>query len=359
MSRVYNFSAGPSVLPEKVLKDVQTNLLDYNGCGMSVLEMSHRSKEYSKIHTEAKQNLKKLMVIPDDYEILFMGGGATLQFSAIPLNLKKNGKADFMITGSWAKKAYKEAAKFLDAQVAKSSEDDNFTFIPKTVKDDFRLDADYVHICANNTIYGTAYSDFPDTNNVPLVADLSSNILSKKIDVNKCSLIYAGVQKNIAPAGMAIVIIKKDMIQQDRDDIPTYLNYAIHAENDSLYNTPPAFQIYFAGEVFKYLLDLGGLDEIEKINMRKAKLLYDFIDESSLFKSPVKEEDRSIMNVVFVTGDETKDKKFIEEAKTEGLVQLSGHRSIGGMRASIYNAMSEEGIKKLIDFMSKFEKGNK
>jgi phosphoserine aminotransferase len=358
LNRVYNFSAGPSMLPLSVLRKVQSEFLNYNGSGMSVLELSHRSNEYDGIHDTAKKNLKKLMDIPDAYEILFLQGGATLQFSAIPLNLQNAGKADYIITGSWADKAYKEAAKILDAKIVASSKEKNYSYIPKVENSSFRKDIDYVHITLNNTIYGTKFNYIPETKEIPLVCDLSSGILSDEINVSKFGLIYAGAQKNIGPAGLTVVIIKKDLIK-DNKNIPTYLSYKTHMENNSLYNTPPVFSIYFAGKVFKNLLDMGGLSVLKKLNHKKAELLYDFIDSSSLFSSPVNRTDRSIMNVVFITGDEKLDKKFIEEAKNVGLVNLNGHRSIGGMRASIYNAMPIEGVEKLILFMKKFERENK
>ena len=358
--RVYNFSAGPSMLPEKVLKDVQSGLLNYEGSGESVMEMSHRSKEFTAIIEDAEANLRDLLEIPEEFKVLFLQGGATTQFSMVPMNLMTGShKADYAVTGSWAKKAAKEAEKFGDVKIVASSEDDNFTFIPKFGKEDVREDADYVHICMNNTIYGSHYPYVPDTGKRTLVADMSSCILSERIDFSKFGLIYAGVQKNVAPAGAAIVIVRKDLIGNAPADCPVYLNYKTHADKDSLYNTPPCFTIYVAGEVFKYLKSLGGIDAMHEIDVRKAAKLYDFIDASDLFTAPVRKEDRSIMNVVFVTGDDEKDKKFIAEAKEEGMINLGGHRSIGGMRASIYNAMPEEGVDKLIAFMEKFEKENR
>ena len=357
--RVYNFSAGPSILPEEVLRSVADSMSDYDNTGMSVMEMSHRSKTYEKIRDDAEANLRKLMGISDEYDVLFIQGGATLQFAMIPLNLKtSNAKADFLITGSWADKAQKEAAKFLDAKIVASSKDSTYSYIPKVSASDFRPDADYVHITYNNTIYGTKFPYIPDTNGVPLVTDMSSSILSEAIDVNKFDLIYAGAQKNIGPAGMVIVIIKKELVGKAGSDVPTYLDYKIHADNDSMYNTPPAWCIYVAGEVFKLLLEKGGLEAMEKTNKEKAALLYDYIDSSKLFNAPAAKEDRSLMNVVFVTGSDELDKKFIAEAKEYDLMQLSGHRSIGGMRASIYNAMPVEGVQKLVEFMKKFEAEN-
>jgi phosphoserine aminotransferase len=357
--RVYNFSAGPSMLPVEVMKDAAAQMLDYEGSGMSVMEMSHRSKPFEKIIQEADANLRVLLGIPDDYDVLFVQGGGTLAFAMMPLNLMTgSGKADFIITGQWAEKAYKEAAKFGDARAVASSKEQNFSFIPKTQASDFRKDADYVHIAWNNTIYGTKFPAVPDIGGLTLVTDMSSSILSEKIDVSKFGCIYAGAQKNIGPAGLTIIIIKKELVGRAKADIPTYLDFKIHADNGSLYNTPPAWCIYVAGEVFKYLLAGGGIDAVERINRRKAGKLYDYIDGSKLYTAPAAKEDRSLMNVVFVTGDEALDKKFVTEAKDEGLVQLGGHRSIGGMRASIYNAMPEEGVDKLIDFMKRFEAAN-
>ena len=357
--RVYNFSAGPSMLPEEVLKNVAETISDYDNTGMSVMEMSHRSKPFEKIRDDAESNLRKLMGIPDDYDVIFVQGGATLQFAAIPLNIKSSeGKADFLITGSWAEKACQEASKFLDAKIVASSKESTYSYIPKVGPEDFRKDADYVHMTQNNTIYGTKFPYIPDTGGVPLVVDMSSSILSEVIDVSKFDLIYAGAQKNIGPAGMTIVIIKKELVGKAGKDVPTYLDYKVHADNDSLYNTPPAWCIYVAGEVFKLLLEKGGIEAMEKINKDKAAKLYDYIDGSKLYSAPAAKEDRSLMNVVFVTGSEDLDKKFVAEAKEYDLIQLSGHRSIGGMRASIYNAMPVEGVDKLIEFMKKFEAEN-
>lgn len=359
-NRVYNFSAGPSVLPLEVLEQVQKDLLNYEGSGQSVMEMSHRSKEYQKIIDDAEANLRELMNIPDNYKVLFVQGGGTLQFAMVPLNLLRNSKkADYVLTGTWAKKAYKEAVKFGDIKVAASSEDDKFTWVPKIKKEDIREDADYVYITTNNTIYGTKFNYVPETGDIPLVADMSSNILSEVVDVSKFGVIWAGAQKNVGPAGATIVIIREDLIGFADASVPTYLDYKIHADNGSMYNTPPCFSIYVAGEVFKHLKSIGGIEEMERRNKAKAKLLYDYIDESKLFSCPVAEEDRSLMNVVFVTGDAELDKKFIAEAKEKGMINLAGHRSIGGMRASIYNAMPEEGVIALVDFMKKFEEENK
>ena len=357
--RAFNFSAGPSMLPIDVIKKVASELDNYEGCGESVMEMSHRSAEFKKILADAEQNLRDIMKIPDNYKVLFMQGGATLQFSAIPLNLGVGSKkADYIITGSWSKKALKEASKYLDAKAVASSEESVFSYIPKVAKNDFRSDADYVHITYNNTIYGTHYVDEPDTGDIPLVADMSSCILSEAVDVSKFALIYAGAQKNIGPAGTTIVIIREDFLGKAAADVPTYLDYKIHADNDSAYNTPPCFAIYVAGEVFKHIKKLGGVSEVERINKGKAAKLYDYIDNSKLYKCPTVKEDRSLMNVVFVTGDEALDKEFVAEAKKQNLHNLGGHRSIGGMRASIYNAMPEEGIDKLIAFMKEFEKAH-
>ena len=357
--RVYNFSAGPSMLPVDVLKGAADNMLDYEGAGMSVMEMSHRSKPFEKIINEAEANLRALLGIPDDYDVLFVQGGATLAFAMVPLNLMTgSGKADFIVTGSWAEKALKEAAKFGDARAVASSKEENYSIIPKVPAGEFRQDADYVHITWNNTIYGTKYPDVPDTGGLALVTDMSSSILSERIDVSKFGCVYAGAQKNIGPAGLTIIIIRKGLVGRAKADVPTYLDFKTHADNGSLYNTPPAWCIYIAGEVFKGLLAGGGIEEKERANKRKAGKLYDFIDGSKLYTAPVEAADRSLMNVVFVTGDEALDKKFVAEAKGEGLVQLNGHRSIGGMRASIYNAMPEEGVDRLIDFMKRFEAAN-
>lgn len=348
------------MLPVEVLEKVQKDLLNYEGSGQSVMEMSHRSKEYQKIIDDAEADLRELMHIPDNYKVLFVQGGGTLQFAMVPLNLLRNSKkADYVLTGTWAKKAYKEACKYGDIRVIASSEDDKFTWVPKITKEDVREDADYAYITTNNTIYGTKYNYIPETGNVPLVADMSSNILSEEIDVSKFGMIWAGAQKNVGPAGVTIVIVREDLIGFAGAEVPTYLDYKIHADNGSMYNTPPCFSIYVAGEVFKYLKSIGGIAEMERRNREKAQMLYDFIDSSRLFSCPVAKEDRSLMNVVFVTGDAELDKKFIALAKENGMINLSGHRSIGGMRASIYNAMPKEGVAALVDFMRKFEEENK
>ncbi len=358
--RVYNFSAGPSVLPLEVLEKVQKDLLNYEGSGQSVMEMSHRSAVYQKIIDDAEADLRELMGIPDNYKVLFVQGGGTMQFAMVPLNLLRNSKkADYVLTGTWAKKAYKEACKYGDIRVIASSEDDKFTWVPKIKKEDIREDADYVYITTNNTIYGTKFNYVPETGDIPLVADMSSNIMSEEVDVSKFGMIWAGAQKNVGPAGVTIVIVREDLIGFADEKVPTYLDYKIHADNGSMYNTPPCFSIYVAGEVFKYLKSIGGIKEMERRNVAKANLLYDYIDSSKLFSCPVAKEDRSLMNVVFVTGDADLDKKFIAEAKEKGMINLAGHRSIGGMRASIYNAMPEEGVRALVDFMKAFEEENK
>ena len=360
MSRVYNFSAGPSMLPEKVLEIAAKQMLDYEGSGMSVMEMSHRSKVYDEIIKTAEADLRDLMSIPDNYKVLFLQGGASSQFAMIPLNLMtKNKKADYVITGQWSKKAYSEANIYGTARKVASSEDKTFCYIPKLDKSMFDPEADYVHITLNNTIYGTKFNELPDTGDVPIVADLSSCILSEPVDVSKYGMIYAGAQKNVGPAGVTIVIIREDLIGEAMDITPTMFKYSIHAENESLYNTPPCYGIYVCGLVFKYLKELGGLEEMKKINEAKAKILYDFLDESEMFKGTVVKEDRSLMNVPFITGDDDLNAKFIKEATANGFVNLKGHRSVGGMRASIYNAMPTEGVQALVDFMKKFEAENK
>lgn len=362
-NRVYNFSAGPSMLPLEVIEDAAKNLADYNGCGQSVMEMSHRSKEFETIIKDAEANLREIMNIPDNYKVLFLQGGGTLQFAMVPLNLMtKSGKADYIVTGTWAKKAAAEAKKFGDAKVIASSDDKTFSYIPRVKKEDIRPDADYVYITTNNTIYGTHFCEaaLPDTGDIPLVADMSSCILSEPVDVSRYGLIFAGAQKNVAPAGVTIVIVREDLLGQAAETVPTYLDYKIHADNGSMYNTPPCFAIYIAGEVFKKIKAEGGIAAMNRKDIEKAEKLYNYIDSSELYKCPVEnKDDRSLMNVVFVTGDADLDKKFVAEAKAEGLVNLGGHRSIGGMRASIYNAMPMAGVDKLIEFMKKFEAENK
>ena len=359
MSRVYNFSAGPAVLPEEVLREAAEEMMDYKGSGMSVMEMSHRSKTYDTIIKEAEADLRELMDIPDNYKVLFLQGGASQQFAMIPMNLMKNKKAAYIVTGQWAKKAYKEAQIYGEAVAAASSEDKTFSYIPDCSDLDIPEDADYVYICENNTIYGTKFHKLPNTKGHTLVADVSSCFLSEPVDVKKYGVIYGGVQKNIGPAGVVIVIIREDLITEDvLPNTPTMLKYKTHADADSLYNTPPAYGIYICGKVFKWLKKQGGLSAIKTRNEEKAKILYDFLDESKLFKGTVVKEDRSLMNVPFVTGNEELDAKFVAEAKAAGFENLKGHRSVGGMRASIYNAMPKEGVEKLVAFMREFEKKN-
>lgn len=345
------------MLPLPVLEKAASEMTDYNNSGMSVMEMSHRSSVYDAVIKEAEQNLRKLMNIPDNYKILFLQGGATTQFAAVPLNLMKNGKADYIVSGSFSKKAADEAAKYGEVKILASSKDKNFTYIPYV--DKFSPDADYVHICFNNTIYGTTYNYIPDTGDIPLVADVSSCILSKPIDVTKFGVLYAGAQKNMAPAGLTVVIVREDLLGNARPTTPVMLNWQVQADNGSMYNTPPCYCIYIANLVYKWLLDMGGLTEIQKINEYKAGLLYDYLDRSELFKPTAQKEYRSIMNVCFVTGNEEIDKKFCSEAAKAGLVSIKGHRSVGGMRASIYNAMPVEGVEKLVRFMEEFEKNEK
>ena len=359
MSRVYNFSAGPAVLPEEVLKEAAAEMLDYNGTGMSVMEMSHRSKAYEEIIQGAEQDLRDLMNIPDNYKVLFLQGGASQQFAMIPMNLMKNKVADYIITGQWAKKAYQEAQMYGKANAIASSADETFSYIPDCSDLPISEDADYVYICENNTIYGTKFKTLPNTKGKTLVSDVSSCFLSEPVDVTKYGIIYGGVQKNIGPAGVVIVIIREDLITEDTlPGTPTMLKYKIHADNASLYNTPPAYGIYICGKVFKWLKKMGGLEAMKKRNEEKAKILYDFLDNSKMFKGTVRAEDRSLMNVPFVTGDADLDAKFVKEAKAAGLENLKGHRSVGGMRASIYNAMPKEGVEALVAFMKKFEEEN-
>ena len=359
MSRVYNFSAGPAVLPESVLKSAAEEMLDYKGCGMSVMEMSHRSKVFEEIIKTAESDLRELMHIPDNYKVLFLQGGASQQFAMIPMNLMKNKGADYIVTGQWAKKAYQEAAKYGKVNKIASSEDKTFSYIPDCSDLPISEDADYVYICENNTIYGTKFKELPNTKGKTLVADVSSCFLSEPVDVSKYGIIYGGVQKNIGPAGVVIVIIREDLITEDvLPGTPTMLTYKTHADEDSLYNTPPAYGIYICGKVFQWLKEMGGLEAMKERNERKAKILYDFLDQSKLFKGTVEKKDRSLMNVPFVTGSDELDARFVKEAKAAGLENLKGHRSVGGMRASIYNAMPEEGVQALVDFMKKFEEEN-
>ncbi|MBE6738112.1 MAG: 3-phosphoserine/phosphohydroxythreonine transaminase [Ruminococcaceae bacterium] len=357
MSRVYNFSAGPSVLPESVLKKAADEMMDYQGSGQSVMEMSHRSKVYDAIIKDAEALLREVMEIPDNYKVLFLQGGASSQFAMIPLNLMtKSGKADYVVTGQWAKKAAKEAARYGNVNIVASSEDKTFSYIPKLDKATFTPDADYFHICMNNTIYGTVYNELPDTGDVPLVADISSCILSRKIDVSRFGVLYAGAQKNMAPAGLTVVIIREDLIGNAQEITPTMFNYQTHADNDSMFNTPPCYTIYMAKLVLEWVKnEIGGLDKMYELNQKKADLLYNFLDSSKLFKGTVVAEDRSLMNVPFVTGDADLDAEFIKACTAAGIVNIKGHRSVGGMRASIYNAMPIEGVEKLIEVMKEFE----
>lgn len=360
MNRVYNFSAGPSMLPLPVLEKAAAELVSYGDSGMSVMEMSHRSSDYDAIIKSAQAILRRIMNIPDNYKVLFLQGGASTQFSMIPLNLmNKSGKADYVITGQWAKKAYEEGKHYGDAYEVASSKDKTFSYIPKLTKEMFRPDADYVHITLNNTIYGTKYNNIPDTGDVPLVADISSCILSEKLDVTKFGMLYAGAQKNIGPAGLTVVIIRKDLVGNARDITPVMLNYETHTKAGSMYNTPPTYSIYICKLVLEWLKELGGVSAIEKINKKKAAALYDYLDSSDFFRGTVVKEDRSLMNVPFLSPSDELNKKFIAEAKEAGFVNLAGHRTVGGMRASIYNAMPEEGVEKLVAFMKEFEKNNK
>ena len=360
MHRVYNFSAGPAVLPEEVLREAADEMLDYQGTGMSVMEMSHRSAAFDEIINTEEQDLRDLMGIPDNYKVLFLQGGASQQFAAVPMNLMKNGVADYIVTGQWAKKAYQEAQKYGKAVKVASSEDKTFSYIPDCSDLPIDDDADYVYICENNTIYGTKYKKLPNTKGKTLVADVSSCFLSEPVDVTKYGVIYGGVQKNVGPAGVVIAIIREDLIPEKPavENTPTMLAWKTQADADSLYNTPPCYGIYICGKVFKWLKKMGGLEEMQKRNIAKAKVLYDFLDESKLFKGTVRKEDRSLMNVPFVTGDKDMDAKFIKEATAAGFVNLKGHRTVGGMRASIYNAMPIEGVEKLVAFMKQFEADN-
>ena len=361
MGRVYNFAAGPATLPEEVLREAADEMLDYKGTGQSVMEMSHRSKEFGAIINEAESLLREVMNIPDNYKVLFLQGGASSQFAAIPLNfMNGSGKADYVITGQWAKKAAAEAARYGEVNIVASSADKTFSYIPKLDKSTFTPDADYFYICMNNTIYGTVYHELPDTGDVPLIADISSCFLSEPLDVTKFGMLYGGAQKNVAPAGVTICIIREDLLGKARDICPTMLNYQIHADNGSMFNTPPCYNIYMTKLVLEWIKnEIGGLTKMKELNERKAKLLYDFLDSSEMFKGTVVPEDRSLMNVPFVTGDADLDAKFVAAAKEAGFVNIKGHRSVGGMRASIYNAMPYEGVEKLVAFMKKFEEENK
>lgn len=360
MGRVYNFSAGPAVLPEEVLKEAAAEMLDYNGTGMSVMEMSHRSKAFEEIIQTAEADLRDLMNIPDNYKVLFLQGGASQQFAMIPMNFMKNKVADYIITGQWAKKAWKEACKYGKANAIASSEDKTFSYIPDCSDLPISEDADYVYICHNNTIYGTTYKTEPNTKGKILIADMSSDILSQPVDASKYGMIYFGVQKNVGPAGVVVCIIREDLITEDvLPGTPTMLTYKTHADANSLYNTPPCYGIYICGKVFKWLKKQGGLEAMKARNEKKAKILYDYLDQSEMFKGTVVKEDRSLMNVPFVTGDKDLDAKFVKEAAEAGFVNIKGHRTVGGMRASIYNAMPIEGVEKLVEFMKKFEAENK
>ena len=359
MGRVYNFSAGPAVLPEEVLREAAEEMMDYRGSGMSVMEMSHRSQTFQKIIDTAEADLRELMNIPENYKVLFMQGGASLQFAMIPMNLMKNKKADYIVTGQWAKKAAKEAEKYGDVRVIASSEDATFSYIPDCSDLPVSEDADYVYICENNTIYGTKFQELPNTKGKILVSDVSSCFLSEPVDVTKYGMLYGGVQKNIGPAGVVIAIIREDLITEDTlAGTPTMMKYKTHADAKSLYNTPPAYGIYICGKVFQWLKKRGGLEAVKEYNEKKAKILYDYLDESKMFRGTVVKKDRSLMNVPFVTGDKELDAKFIKEADAAGFKNLKGHRSVGGMRASIYNAMPIEGVEALVEFMKKFEKEN-
>ena len=359
VSRVYNFSAGPAVLPEEVLKEAAAEMLDYKGCGMSVMEMSHRSQVFDDIIKEAEQDLRDLMHIPDNYKVLFLQGGASQQFAMIPMNLMKNKVADYIVTGQWAKKAYQEAQKYGKVNKIATSEDKTFSYIPDCSDLPVSPDADYVYICENNTIYGTKFKTLPNTKGKTLVADVSSCFLSEPVDVTKYGIIYGGVKKNIGPAGMVISIIREDLITDEvLEGTPTMLKFKTHADAGSLYNTPNCYCIYMCGKVFKWLKKMGGLEVMKERNEKKAKLLYDYLDSSKLFKGTVEKDSRSLMNVPFVTGDKDLDAKFVKEAKEAGLENLKGHRTVGGMRASIYNAMPYEGVEALVAFMKKFEEEN-
>ncbi len=360
MARVYNFSAGPSTLPVKVLEEAAADMLDYKGSGQSVMEMSHRSKWFDDIIKEAEALMRELYNVPDNYKVLFLQGGASAQFSAIPLNfMNGTGKADYIITGQWAKKAYQEAQKYGDVVAAASSADKTFTYIPKTKPSDFREDVDYVYICYNNTIYGTVYKEVPDVGNRTLIADVSSCALSEPLDISKFGVVYFGAQKNVAPAGLVVAIIREDLLGNARDITPVMMNYKVQADADSLYNTPPCWTIYICKLVLEWIKnDIGGLDKMKERNEAKAKILYDYLDSSKMFRGTVVPEDRSLMNVPFVIGDDELEKKFIKEATEAGFVNLKGHRTVGGMRASIYNAMPVEGVEKLVEFMKAFEEAN-
>ena len=360
MSRVYNFSAGPSMLPEAVLKKAQSEMVEYGTAGMSVMEMSHRSKDYEEIINGCEALVRELMHVPDNYKVLFLQGGGSSQFAMIPLNLaKKNKKCDIVITGQWAKKAAQEAERYITVNKIASSADKTFSYIPKLDNSTFSKDADYFYICMNNTIYGTKWNTLPETGDIPLVADISSMVMSEEIDVTKFGLLFAGAQKNLGPAGVTLVIVREDLIGDAMDICPTMFNYQIHADNGSMYNTPPTYGIYIVKLVLEWIKEQGGVKAVQAVNEKKAAILYDFLDNSKMFRGTVVKEDRSLMNVPFVTGDDELNAKFIKEAKEAGFVNLKGHRTVGGMRASIYNAMPVEGVEKLVAFMKKFEEENK
>ncbi len=357
--RIFNFSAGPSMLPVSVLEKARDEMLNYNGSGMSVMEMSHRSKVYDEIIKDAEKLLREVMNIPENYKVLFLQGGASLQFASVCMNLMKTGKADYVVTGQFSGKAYKEGQKYGDAHLAATTKDENFTRIPRQEELDLRPDADFVHICFNNTIFGTKWDYIPETGNVPLVADMSSCILSEPVDVSKFGLIYAGAQKNVAPAGLTIVIVREDLLRDELDaTVPTVCSYKVMAENESMYNTPPCYPIYICKLVLEWIKELGGLEKMAEINKAKAAKLYACLDNSKLFNNPVKPECRSMMNATFRAEDDEVNAKFVKESKAAGLENLKGHRSVGGMRASIYNAMPAEGIDKLVAFIEEFEKNN-
>ena len=360
MSRVYNFSAGPSMLPVEVLEKAQKEMVEYGTAGMSVMEMSHRSKDYEEIINSCEALVRELMHVPDNYKVMFLQGGGSSQFAMIPMNLgNKNKKCDIVITGQWAKKAAQEAERYITVNKIASSADKTFSYIPKLDKSTFSKDADYFYICLNNTIYGTKFNELPDTGDVPLVADISSCIMSEELDVSKFGLLFAGAQKNLGPAGVTLVIVREDLIGNAMDITPTMFNYQIHNDNGSMYNTPPTYGIYIMKLVLEWIKEQGGVKAVQEINEKKAKILYDFLDSSEMFKGTVVPEDRSLMNVPFITEDDDLNAKFIKEAKEAGFVNLKGHRSVGGMRASIYNAMPTDGVEKLVEFMKKFEAENK
>lgn len=359
MSRVYNFSAGPSMLPEEVLKKAAAELLEYKTTGQSVMEMSHRSKEFKEIIDEAEALVRELYKVPDNYKVLFLHGGASTQFAAIPLNfMNGSGKADYIVSGQWGKRAYEEAARYGDVVITANSDDKNYSYFPKTKREDFRPDADYVYYCMNNTIFGTKAPYIPDTGDIPLITDVSSCFFSQPLDISKFAVVYGGAQKNVAPAGVVIAIVREDMLGKARDITPKMLNWQVHADNGSMYNTPPCYIIYMCKLVLEWIKELGGLEEMEKRNIKKAKILYDFLDNSKMFSSTVVPEDRSLMNVPFVSGDKDLDAKLIKEAAEAGFINIKGYKTVGGMRASIYNAMPIEGVEKLVEFLKKFEEEN-